>query len=119
MQQTLPTSSIPSNTTVHSEQEQNTKKVTSWKKFLLKIRKKKVKKAMKGTVETTELPTVEELEKGKPSQETPPPSHTKGDIGSEQTNEYVGHASTTIGVGKELDEEEHFLYNSSTRTKTP
>ena len=74
---------------------------------------------MKETVETTELPTVEELEKGKPSQETPPPSHTKGDIGSEHTNENVGHASTTVEEEKELDEEEHFLYNPSTRTKTP
>ena len=119
MQQTLPTSSIPSNTTVHSEQEQNTNKVKSWKKFLFRIRKKSVEEAVEEAVEATELPTVEESGKGKPPQETPSPSNIKGSIDSKQTDEHVGHASTTVGAAKELNEEEHFLSSPSTRIKIP
>ena len=119
MQKSLPTPPVPSDTAVHSEQEHNTKKVKSWKELLFRFRKKSVEEAVEEAVEATELPTVEELEKEKPPQETPPSSNTKGSIGSEQTNEHVGHASTKVGTAKELNEEEHFLSSPSTRIKIP
>ena len=119
MQKSLPTPPVPSDTAVHSEQEHNTKKVKSWKELLFRFRKKSVEEAVEEALEATELPTVEELEKEKPPQETPPSSNTKGSIGSEQTNEHVGHASTKVGTAKELNEEEHFLSSPSTRIKIP
>ena len=78
-----------------------------------------MKEAVEEAVKATEFPTVEESEKEKPPQETPSPSNTKGSIDSKQTNEHVGHASTTVGAAKELNEEEHFLYSPSTRIMIP
>ena len=86
---------------------------------MFRFRKKSVKEAVGEAVKSTEPPTVEESGKGKPPQETPSPSNIKGSIDSKQTDEHVGHASTTVGAAKELNEEEHFLSSPSTRIKIP